>query len=256
MEPLRRDPPADLPPPAASDGRFASTRWTVVLRAAQEDPLGARPALAQLCERYWLPLYGIARSEGLSPSDAQDLVQDFFALLLTDRGARLLTAADPLRGRFRAFLLTAWRRFKIDQFRTEQTLRRGGGQRILSLDYAAGEAAWQQIADRGLSPEQCYERQWAQTLIDDCLVALADQYAARDQAALFAALVPYVTRPVDDAAYTALAEPLQVSAGALRVALHRLRNRFAEQIRARIAETVDSPEDVDGELAAMLAALT
>jgi RNA polymerase sigma-70 factor (ECF subfamily) len=246
-------------PPSSGDDHvehrpFASTRWTVIWRAAQEDPLGARPALAQLCERYWQPLYGIARSEGSSVGDAQDLVQEFFAQLLTERGARWLAAADPLRGRFRAFLLTAWRRFRIDQHRAATSQRHGGGQRVLSLDYAAGEAAWLRLADRGLSPEQCFERQWAQSLIDDCMQTLRIQYADRGQTALFDVLALYVTRPVSDPEYMEIAAPLQLSVGALRVALHRLRNRFAELIRARIAETVDDPAEVDAELTAMLSA--
>ncbi len=97
--------------PAGSD--FGSTRWSVVLAAGRISSADAREALALLCQHYWYPLYAYVRRRAKSVDEAQDLIQEFFARLLEHN---LIGKADPERGRFRCFLLTALRNFLANEW--------------------------------------------------------------------------------------------------------------------------------------------
>jgi len=80
---------------------FDATHWSVVLEAARSRAPGGPEALARLCEHYWPPLYAFARHRGISPEDAQDLVQGFFAHLIERRA---LLSVDRSKGRLRSCL--------------------------------------------------------------------------------------------------------------------------------------------------------
>jgi RNA polymerase sigma-70 factor (ECF subfamily) len=204
--------------------------------------------LAALCETYWYPLYAYARRRGLNFEDAQDLTQAFFARLL--RGD-FLSRATPKRGRFRAFLLTAFKYFLANAHKHATADKRGGGMRLASLEDA--ESRYQGEPADHLTPEMLYERQWALTLIAITLADLEQEAQRRGRRDEFAALRPLLSG--DDAPYKTVAAQLDMSEGAVKVAVHRLRRRFAQVLRTRIADTVGSAAAIDDELRYLLAAV-
>ena len=116
---------------------FATTSWSVVIAASEKDSPQAAAALEQLCRTYWYPLYCFIRRLGTGPADAQDLTQGFFACLLS---RNLVSRAGPEVGRFRSFLLASLKHFLAHDHEWASSLRRGGGQRLVSLDAFAALA--------------------------------------------------------------------------------------------------------------------
>jgi RNA polymerase sigma-70 factor (ECF subfamily) len=224
------------PLPSAS---FPTTLWTVVLYAGQARPAQAHAALAQLCQDYWYPLYSFVRHRGYSPHDSQDLTQAFFAQLLEKRA---LGCVDPEQGRFRTFLLAALKNFLANDWDRSQARKRGGGATILSLDDLTGESRFRLEPSCNLTPERHFERQWAVTLLDQVLAALRVEYHSGGNGELFEELKTVLAVGQPDS-YAAMAARLKRSEGAIKVAVHRLRRRYRDLLRQRIAETV-----VDGEV--------
>jgi RNA polymerase sigma-70 factor (ECF subfamily) len=237
-------------PPAGGD-RFATTRWSLVVSAGTRDGADGRAALAALCGAYWFPLYAFARRRGAGPDDAADLVQGFFADLL---GRDSIRTASPERGRFRTFLLAAFRHFTSKERDRERAAKRGGGAPVLSLDLADGERRFLAEPTGGETPERLYERRFATTLLARVLAELEDDYAG-DRAELFRVLRPWLVVDGDAPSHAEAAERLGMSEGAVKVALHRMRRRYRDRLRAAIAETVASPDDVDDEIRSLLASL-
>jgi RNA polymerase sigma factor (sigma-70 family) len=229
---------------------FPTTLWTVVLRAGRDEPAQARAALAQLCQGYWYPLYSFIRRRGHSPHDAQDLTQAFFAHLLEKGG---LGRVDPEQGRFRTFLLASLKNLLANDWDKSHALKRGGGQSIVSLDQESAESRYRLEPSHDMTPERHFERQWAMTLLDQVLAALRDEYHAGGKGDLFEELKAVLTGQTG--AYTDIAARLHRSEGAIKVAVHRLRHRYRELMRARVAETVGN-DDVEDELRHLLAALS
>lgn len=233
-------------------GRFETTHWSVVVAAGRDDrDSQSRRALETLCRTYWYPLYAYVRRKGHQPGDAADLVQGFFASLL-ERHA--IAAADPHRGRFRAFLLSSLDHFFANQWRHDHAQKRGGGTTVLSLDFEAGERRFSREPWHDLTPDRVYERRWALTLIDTATARLRDEYANRGKAELFDALAPYVAGE-GDGSYAEVAGPLGMSEGAIKVAVHRLRARLREILRQEVAQTVADAGDVDEELGHLFGAV-
>jgi RNA polymerase sigma-70 factor (ECF subfamily) len=180
------------------------------------------------------------------------LTQEFFARLLTRNWVGL---ADPGKGRFRSFLLTAMNHFLADQWDRLKAQKRGGGQRVLPLEVATAESRFQLEPADPLTPEKAYERRWAQTVLETVFEQLRVAYAAEGKAALFAELKGSLTQARAAVPYAELAVRLKVSEGALRAAVHRLRQRYRELLRAEIAHTVAGPEEVEAELHYLFRAL-
>ncbi len=231
--------------------RFATTRWSVVVAAGNEESPAARAALSTLCETYWPPLYAFLRRRGYPAAEAQDLTQEFFATLLEKN---YVEAADRDRGRFRTFLLVVLKRFLSKEREREQALKRGGGVVTLSLDFAAAEEQVRFEPSDDWTPEKEYERRWALTLLARVLKRLEAEYAARGKSELFARCRGWLT---GDAAlsHEDVASALGMMAGAIKVTVHRMRERYRELLREEIAQTVAAPEDVAEELNHLLAAL-
>lgn len=231
---------------------FATTRWTVVLAAGQSDTAPARAALEKLCQAYWYPLYAYVRRRGYSPEDAQDLTQEFFARLLE---GRWVERADQQRGKFRSFLLAALNHFLADEWDKARAQKRGGGIPALPLQFDTAETRYdREPADR-TTPEQNYERRWALALLEEVLQRLANEYKQEGRAELFTALNPCLVGERTAQPYAELAAKLGVSEGAVKSAVHRLRQRYRQLLREEIAHTVSGPAEVDDELHHLFAVL-
>jgi RNA polymerase sigma factor (sigma-70 family) len=224
---------------------FATTHWSLVLRAGRKSEQTADQALAALCQQYWYPLYAYVRRNVNDANAAQDLTQEFFARLLEKD---LLALATPERGRFRSFLLTALKNFLANEWNKAHAKKRGGMRPVLSLDFDAGDSRYDLEPGHELTPERLYERKWALTLLDRVLDRLREEYAAEGKAELFESLRPFIGGGPVDAAYADVAKTLGISAGAAKVAAHRLRKRYRDVLRDELAQTVADPADVDDEI--------
>jgi RNA polymerase sigma-70 factor (ECF subfamily) len=231
--------------PRTNAAVFATTHWSVVLAAGQSSGTGAQAALERLCRTYWFPLYVFARRQGNSPEDAQDLTQDFFCRLLEKN---YLAKADPERGKFRTFLLRSLKHFLVNEWKRAGRLKRGGGVEFLSIDTKEAEDRYAAEAPDEFNPDAEYEKRWAVTLIEQVLTSLREEFDAADKARLFEELKGFIWGEKSAATYAEIAGELNVSEGMVKVAVHRLRQRFRELLRAEVAHTVSRPEDIDGEL--------
>jgi RNA polymerase sigma-70 factor (ECF subfamily) len=232
---------------------FATTRWTVVNAAGGAGDGRASAALAELCEIYWPPLYGYLRGRGYRAAEAQDLTQGFFARLLETQAIR---SADPARGRFRAFLLTALKRYVINEYERGAAARRGGGQVHFQLDFAEAERTFAAEHRHQETPDRLFDRKWAAIVLERALIRLRDEYDASGKADVARALLPYLTDSTDLQPYRAVAADLGLSEGAVKVAVHRLRQRYGAILRAEVADTVNGEQEVDAELRDLLRAVS
>lgn len=229
-----------------ADGHFTTTHWSLVLRAAAADsPTMAAAALETLCRTYWYPLYVYVRRRGYGPSDAQDLTQQFFAGFL-EQGS--FARADPTRGRFRSFLLKSLQHFLLDDWKRAHRAKRGGGMALLALDSEVAERQFAADAKDRISPELAFDERWALTLLDRVLKRLGEEYARAGKTGLFAALQKHLWGTEGAAAYAQIAQELGMTEGALRVAVHRVRTRYRELLRAEVGHTVHDPAEIDEEL--------
>jgi RNA polymerase sigma-70 factor (ECF subfamily) len=234
-----------VPAPAARRP-VASTRWSIVQAAAGRDE-ASRLALDVLFRAYWYPLYAFARRRGASSEDAQDLVQGFFVELMEKV---TLARADPERGRFRAYLMTAFGNFQAKDHARRQTLKRGGGHTRLSLDFEDGENRYRLEPSGGLEADRLFERRFALVLIDRALDVVAGGYrsSTAEKAERFEALRPFLEGAADTPSYRVVGARLGLSETAVKVAVHRLRARFRDALRAEVADTLTDPRDVDAEI--------
>lgn len=216
-----------------------------MLAAGRRSSPDARDALASLCQTYWYPLYAFVRRKGHSPADAQDLTQEFFTRLLEKN---IAGKADRSRGKFRSFLLASLNHFLAKEWRSAGTSKRGGGRVALSLDLAAGENRYSLEPTHELTAEKIYQRRWALTLLEKTLAKLRDEFAASGKLELFDHMKPYLGGDESTVPYREIAVELEKTEGAVKVAVHRLRQRCRELLRAEIAETVSDPKEVDEEL--------
>jgi RNA polymerase sigma-70 factor (ECF subfamily) len=237
---------------SARQDEFATTHWSVVLAAGDRRAPAASQALAELCESYWYPLYAFIRRRVSDVDEAQDLTQAFFEQLL-ERAT--FEAADPERGRFRAFLLTACKRFLINEWHKDRALKRGGGRPLLSLDFESGESKLGLVASDALSPEQIYDQKWAITLLERVMDQLRGEYAAKQRLAHFEMLKHYLAGSPPGADYAQAARTIGISETTAKVAVHRMRKRYRELLRCEIAQTVERPEDIDDEIRDLFAVL-
>jgi RNA polymerase sigma-70 factor (ECF subfamily) len=241
----------------AADGlphaaRFATTRWSLVCAAGKEDS-AAKQALAALCETYWYSLYAFLRRRGCSREEAEDVTQAFFANLL-ERG--WVRSADRDRGRFRTFLLTALTRFLSKERDKAHAVKRGGRRTKLSLDFDAGENRYRLEPTDEQTPDRLFERRWALTVLDKALARLEEEHSnGRDKSARFAALKPLLTASNDASPYASVAAQLDMTEGAVKVAVHRLRKRYKELLRDEVGQTVSDPAAIEQELADLRSAL-
>jgi RNA polymerase sigma-70 factor (ECF subfamily) len=231
--------------------RFDTTRWSVVNAAAGSSTDERRAALTDLCERYWFPLYAYVRRKGSDADEANDLTQAFFATLLEKN---YVADADPQRGRFRTFLLASLNHFLANERRREQTQKRGGGQRFASLNCGDAEVRYQRALVDQLTPERAFEREWVLELLRRVLEQLRIEAEQAGRGERFRLLEPSLTSPASRS-YAETAKQLDMSEGAVKTAVHRLRKRFRELIRAEIAQTLLTPSEAEQEIRSLFDAL-
>lgn len=244
-------PPED--PPSGPSGPVV-TRWTLVVRARGGSP-EARAALSDLCAAYYGVVETFIRRETSDPEAARDLTQEFFARVLSGSG---LGGADPLRGRFRSYLFGAVKHFLAGERARRLAARRGGGAEHVPLVQDATETqAAMEIADPGApSPEGAFDRQWAAAVLARALDRLGTEMVAEGRGRLFEVLKPCLQGAAEPPAQAGLAAALGLSEGAVKVAIHRLRQRFRAAVRSEIAETLADPAvGVEEEMRHLVAAL-
>jgi RNA polymerase sigma factor (sigma-70 family) len=244
-------PPDTTRAPAA----FVTTHWTRVLEARGDSP-DAQAALGELCTAYYAPVLAFLRRSGRDDDAARDLTQEFFARLLARRG---LDTVERGRGRFRSFLLGAVKHFLADQHDRASAAKRGGGQESVPFDaHSEGDTTVSlQIPDATATvPDAFFDRQWALTILDRALRALAAEHHAAGKSTQFETLKPWLTGDTEQLSQAEAARRLDLNEGAVKVAIHRLRKRFRELVKAEIAQTVGTGADVQGELNYLLEVLS
>jgi RNA polymerase sigma-70 factor (ECF subfamily) len=227
----------------STPGVFLTTRWSLVVRAGDDDEKTAAKALADLCRDYWRPLYHFARRKGQSAEDAQDLTQGFIAKLL-ESGS--FSRADREVGRFRTFLISSFMNYMSNQHRDQTTQKRGGDLRMTSLDDPDLEAGY--AAHDRMTPERLYERSWALALLERVMLRLREEYEKAGRMRLWDAIEPQLTGGSTRPGYAKMAAELGMSESALTVSVYRMRKRYGTLLREEIAATVTDAAEVEDEL--------
>ena len=245
----------DHQPPADDAGRFHTTRWTEVLLSAQSHIPGSHAALAELCKTYWYPIYAFVRRRGHDPDNAQDMTQGFFLHLLEHKA---LARVDPLKGKFRSFLLASLENNLSDEADRARRLKRGGNIVIEPLDTKSAEYRYQkEPLVEVLTADKIFDARWAITLLDEVMTRLGKEYVAQGKTPIFETLKPFLD-PFDNKvslSYEQVANALRVSVGSVKTLIHRLRRRYTCLLREEVSRTVSNPRDIDEEIHALCEAV-
>ncbi len=232
----------------ASKGRvpayFATTQWSVILTAQLESPESG-PALEALCRTYYYPVYSFVRHQGYDSHEAQDLTQEFFSRFIEKD---YLAAVDPQKGKFRSFLLASLKHFLSVARVRESAIKRGGRQTFVSLDDGAVEERYLSDPQSDLPPEAVFDRRWAVTLMEQALQSVRKEFERDGKAEQFEGLKVFLSREPGEGEYATVAAAANTTPGAVSVAVHRLRQRYGESVRAEVADTVAQPSQIEEEL--------
>ena len=233
--------------------KFATTHWSLVDRAKSDEAsqTSARKALEELCRMYWFPLYAFVRGRGYSAIDAQDLTQSFFARIIETGG---FESADRERGRFRSYLLGAMKHFLANEWHRAKTQKRGGGVRFIEWDALDSEGRYAGASKQWDNPEHFFDREWALETVARALQVLRDEMAKAGKSDRFDVLKGSLTGE-DELPREEIAVRLDMSEGAVKVAVHRLRQRYRTLLRAAVAETVGNEADLNDEMRYLVAVL-
>jgi RNA polymerase sigma factor (sigma-70 family) len=233
-----------------SGARFTATRWSIVLVAADHQAgTASRRALEELIRAYWFPLYAFVRRQGNNFQQAEDVVQEFFTRLLEKE---YLAQVDRSKGKFRSFLLAAVKHFLSKERDRLRAQKRGGRCAVIALDALDAEARYAVEPADDMTPDRLFERQWALAVLDQVIQRLSNEYAAGGKSGLYAAIEPCLTSGAQAVNYDLVSRELGMTEGAVRVAVHRLRRRYRDLLRNEIAQTVDSPGEVEEEISYLL----
>lgn len=221
-----------------------------MIRAGHGDASEAGPALNELCQVYWYPLYAFARRQGCSATEAEDQTQAFLARLLE---GNFVAKAEPDKGRFRTFLLTLFQRFLANEWKRQHAQKRGGFQPVIAIDAVLAESRFGAEPVQGEAPDVLYDRQWALTLLEQVMGRLRQEYVESGRARLCERLEACLSRDETALPYADIAAELSLSEGAVKMAMQRLRGRYRALLREEIARTVATPEEVEAELRELFA---
>lgn len=228
---------------------FQTTRWSLIV-AAREPGTDSRAALEDLCRIYRHPAAVYVRRHVASAEDAEDLTQAFFLKFLE---ARYHADADPGRGRFRSFLLTALKRFLANAHDAATTLKRGGAIALQPLD---AEFAAALPDNPRTEPDREFERAWAMTVLGQAMRRLQIENEAAGKAELFARVQEFLIEAPEPARYEEVATRLGMRRNTLAQTVKRMRERLSVLIRKELADTVDDPADIEREMRALHDALS
>lgn len=228
-----------------SDPVFVTTQWSVVLRAARPESPEAQAALAALCQNYWFPLYAFARRQGCDLHSAQDLTQEFFGKLLEKN---YLSVADRRRGKFRSFLLTAFKCFLANEWDRSQAQKRGGGRKVVSFDGMSAEERYLLEPEDTASADQLFDRRWACDLLEAARAKLRSEFTEAGRAERFKHLEAYLPGGQPTLSQSELGTVLGLTEGSVKQEVFRLRRRYGEILREAVAQTVAQPDEVDEEI--------
>jgi DNA-directed RNA polymerase specialized sigma24 family protein len=226
------------------------TRWSIVISAGRKSSPDSMRALESLCTTYWPPLYAYVRRRVSDANEAADLTQGFFAELLEKN---YVAAATPDRGRFRAFLLTAFKHFLSKQWQKARAQKRGGGRAPFPLDVPSAESRLGNLRASGLTAEQIYDQQWAIALLAQIMRRLQEEFEAAGKAKLFDELKAFIIGDHADTTYAGAAARMNMTEAAAKKAASRMRRRYRELLRDEIAQTVASEDEIDDEIMGLFA---
>jgi len=238
--------------PLHNNKDFQTTQWSLILHAAQHESPESQAALAALCEAYWFPLYAYARRRTKDQHTAQDLTQGFFAHLLDKR---TLAKTDSKRGRFRSFLLTAFKNYMANEWHKAHSEKRGGHRQTVSLDFTRGETRFRIEPAISVSPDRAFDRQWVMTVLDRVLDQLRKELCDRGQADAFEELKGTLTEQTTASQYQSIAQKLDMTPAGAKQAAYRLRQRYRQLFRDEVSRTVEDDSEMEDEISRLLAAL-
>ena len=233
--------------------RFTTTHWSVVWAAGDSSSPEHEQALSTLCQKYWFPLYSYLRRHGYDSHQAEDCTQSFFAQILEKK---YLRQVGPKPGKFRSFLLTALKHFLANEYDRTRAKKRGGGRKLLSLDFENAESQYVLEPSHQLSAEKLYEKSWALTVLERTMGRLETELVSANKQKLFDCLKVYLGAKSSSIPYRDVATELGVTEGAVKVSVHRLRKKCRELLRDEIAQTVTTSDEIDEELRNLFSALS
>jgi RNA polymerase sigma factor (sigma-70 family) len=238
--------------PADAVGRFRTTQWSVVLLSAQSKVPGSEAALAEFCRLYWYPIYAFVRYRGYPPHDAQDLTQGFFLHLLEHKA---LTHVDPLRGKFRSFLLASVQNFLSDEADRAHRKKRGGDREFVHIDAESAEERYRLEPVDYLTAETIFDARWAMTVMGEVMGRLRREYSAGGKISTLETLEPFLDPNKQPPSYEQVASELQISLSAVKTLIHRLRKQYTGLLREEVGRTLSDPGEIDEEIHALCGAL-
>jgi len=236
-----------------SEGRdLRTTDWRMVLSAGAPQSPAADQALERLCRLYWFPIYAFIRRRGYDAHEAQDLTQDFFAHLLEDK---ILKSVDPVKGKFRSFLLVSLKNLLANDWHRKQALKRGGQCAFFSWDEESVESRYQQELSHDLTPEKIFDQTWASVVLAEVRTRLRMEYETERRGALFDAIEGCLCGE-KAGSYAEVGSQLSMTEGAIKMAALRLRKRYRELLLAETANTVCTPDKIEEEIRSLLACVS
>ena len=235
---------------ASAGGFFPNTRWSMVVAARDSPSVERGEALGELCRLYWRPVYLFVRQRGHSPEETEDLTQEFFYRLI--EGELLQGVGGPERGRLRSFICVVLKRFLVDDYHRRMTQKRGGGRVVVDIDGPSVEGQIQDGRREEADPERAFDRQWALDLLEEAIRRLKEDYLRAGKAGLFEQFEPTISPQADRVSHAVLAAELKMSEGAVKVAVHRFRQRYRECLLSALRDTLSENEDPEEELRYLL----
>jgi RNA polymerase sigma factor (sigma-70 family) len=242
-----------ISPVRSGASKFATTHWSVVLSAVDSSSPQYKQSLKILCQTYWFPLYAYLRRHGYNTHEAQDCTQDFFMNMIEKDSLRLV---NPDRGKFRSYILSALKHFMADRSDRARARKRGGGKTLFSLDLENAEDQYELEPVDQLSPERLFERMWALTLLQKAMNRLETEFSSMEKQKVFEQIVIYLAPAQEALSYHETAAKVDMTEGAVKVAVHRLRKRYQELLREEIAQTVSTEGEIDEEIQELFTALS
>jgi RNA polymerase sigma factor (sigma-70 family) len=232
--------------------QFLTTHWSVVRAAGESDQQAAANALAELCQVYWYPIYAYVRRQNIDSNEAADLTQGFFTNLIERED---IQNVDPSRGRFRSFLLVALKNYMHNQRDRQNAQKRGGHLNFIPLDSQSADRRYCNEPNHNETAETLFEKRWAESVLQQAQIQLAKEFAKSKKAQQFDRLKLFLAGPVEHVSYGEVADELGMTEVAVKVAIHRMKQRFGQILRSEIAQTVESESEIDEEIGHLFQAL-